>query len=299
MNETPAHTAGTVRILGHEVDVTRATPDVVRFFESYFEAKSGDDVDALMAHFSRESVTYGDATVGWVFRDWKVLYDQFADLLDSWPEAAVAYPTRIIGDFTSAVVFFVDSPEMFGREVRAVGTVDFQGGRAVRWVDHWDGRSLTVAGVEKLRVPVDRFPADFGEQAVGETAAPALLPAVQKLAAALTAGDAAQVASLFDTDVILEDTALHTLVTGQLAVQSFLSRTLPELPYGQGVSVRHVVGGALGGAFEWSSRSAVPLGTTALELGHNGLITRVTSTWDGSLWREEAITEAQLATLPG
>lgn len=165
-------TPRTARIMGRNVDVSKATPDVVRFLASYFEAKSGDDVDALMAHFLPESVTYVDATVGWAFRDWQTLYDKFAELLEAWPAEAVAYPTRIVGDFDSAVVFFTDSPEMFGHELRAAGTVDFRDGRIVRWVDTWDGRSLTVEATEGMRVPEDVYPGEFAEAEVGENASP-------------------------------------------------------------------------------------------------------------------------------
>ncbi|GIF46308.1 hypothetical protein DFJ67_5035 [Asanoa ferruginea] len=282
--------SSTAEILGHDVDVSRASDDLVRFCRSYFEAKSGTDVDVLMAHFARESVTYGDATVGWVFRDWKTLYDQFAELLAAWPAEAVAYPTRIVGDGDSGVVFFTDSPEMFGREVRAIGTVNLRDGKAVRWVDHWDGRSLTVAGVEKLRVPLDQFPGDFGEEAFGE---PSVL---RKLAAALSAGDADRVAALLGPNVVVEDLALHTLVTGRIAAHSFLRRT--TLPYGAGLTVRHTVGNAQGGAFEWASAD-VPRGVTAVELDRQGLATRITSTWDSSLWTEHDLTTAQRATALG
>ncbi|WP_210582739.1 nuclear transport factor 2 family protein [Streptomyces sp. GESEQ-4] len=289
----------TVQVMGHDVDVSRATPWLADFFASYFEAKSGTDVDRLMTHFSRESIVYTDATVGWAFPNWQSLYDLFASLLPTWPESAMAYPTRIVGDDSSAVVFFTDSPELFGRELRAIGTINFRQGKVARWVDHWDGRSLTVKGVADMRVPADQFPTDFGEETVGETAAPALRTVVRKLVAALAAGDAARAASLLDPDVVVEDIALHTQVVGRGRVQEFLGRTLPILPYGHGVTLRHVVGCARGGAFEWVGRAPLLLGVTALELSQDGLISRMTSTWDSALWQETTIGQVQGATILG
>ncbi|MGI5253877.1 nuclear transport factor 2 family protein [Actinacidiphila glaucinigra] len=297
--KTAYRPARTIKVMGHDVDVSRATPWLADFFTSYFEAKSGTDVDRLMEHFSRTSIVYTDATVGWAFPDWQHLYDLFAQLMPTWPDSAMAYPTRIVGDDNSAVVFFTDSPELFGRELRAIGTINFRHGKVVRWVDHWDGRSLTVKGVDDMRVPVDQFPTDFGEKTVGETAAPALRAVVSKLVAALAAGDAAKTAMLLDPDVVLEDMALHTQVIGRGRAEEFLSHTLATLPYGRNVTLRHVVGSAQGGAFEWISRTPLPLGATALELGRNGLITRMTSTWDSALWQDTVIGQVQAATILG
>ncbi|MDN3029678.1 hypothetical protein [Streptomyces sp. S.PB5] len=43
----------------------------------------------------------------------------------------------------------------------------------------------------------------------------------------------------------------------------------------------------------------MPLGATALTLGHNGLITWMASTWDSALWSDEAIGQTQAATILG
>ncbi|MFJ2296982.1 nuclear transport factor 2 family protein [Streptomyces sp. NPDC087894] len=296
-HDTPA--LRTMQVLGHNVDVSLATPWLADFFTSYFEAKSGSDVDRLMEHFSSSSIVYTDATVGWAFPSYKSLYDLFAGLMPTWPESAMAYPTRIIGDDRSAAVFFTDSPELFGRELRCIGTVNFRDGKVVRWVDHWDGRSLTVQGVADMRVPTETFPTDFGEKTVGETASPRLRDVVRHLASALASGDAARLAALLDPDVVVEDMALHTQVVGAGRAQEYFRRMLPTLPYGRGVSVRHVVGSSQGGAFEWISRTPLPLGATALTLGRNGLITWMTSTWDSALWSDTAIGESQAATILG
>jgi hypothetical protein len=44
--------------------------------------------------------------------------------------------------------------------------------------------------------------------------------------------------------------------------------------------LRHVVGGTGGGAFEWTSADGL-VGITAFELDADGLVTRITSVYDG------------------
>lgn len=56
--------------------------------------------------------------------------------MPTWPAWAKSYPTRIIGDATSAVVFFTNTPGLFGpSEMRTIGVVNLQHGKIVRWVD--------------------------------------------------------------------------------------------------------------------------------------------------------------------
>ncbi|WP_406259898.1 hypothetical protein OH779_01475 [Actinacidiphila glaucinigra] len=76
--------------------------------------------------------------------------------MSTWPDSAI-HQTRVVGENDSAVVFFPDSPELFGRELRGLGAIDFRRGMVVRRVDHRDGRSLTVKGVADRRVTVE-FP---------------------------------------------------------------------------------------------------------------------------------------------
>ena len=49
------------------VDVTHASKESAAFFHSFFTAKSRHDVDATMNHFSKSTLTYIDATLGWSF----------------------------------------------------------------------------------------------------------------------------------------------------------------------------------------------------------------------------------------
>ncbi|MEU3985370.1 nuclear transport factor 2 family protein [Streptomyces sp. NPDC026672] len=291
--------ARSVEILGREVDVTHATPDVVRLFASYFEAKTARDVEATMAHFAPH-ITYVDATLGWPWYNWQDLHDLFAGLMPTWPATSASYPTRIVGDASSAVVFFTDTPELFGHEIRPMGAVDFERGRIVRWVDYWDGRAFTLAGIEEQRTPADRFPTDFKEAEAGEKAPRALRSVVRRLVAALDAGDTDRVTDLFHPDAVLEDLALHTVVTGRHSIASFLNSALSSLPYGPNATVRHVLGTGRGGGFEWTNPSApAPRGITSLTLDDTGAITRMTSVWDSSLWTASAIGRAQSATVLG
>jgi ketosteroid isomerase-like protein len=294
---TPVRPRVTATILGREVDVTQATPEVVRLFASYFEAKTARNVDATMAHFAPD-MTYIDATLGWAWYRWQELYDLFAQLMPTWPRTAASYPTRIIGDTTSALVCFTDTPELFGHEIRPLGAVNFRNGKITRWIDYWDGREFTAAGIEQERTPAAQFPTDFKEEAVGETASPVLRATLRRLNDALSAGDTEQALALFHPDAVFEDQALHISVVGRVSLKPFLDAALPLLPYGRGAKVRHVVGSRSGGGYEWTNASnAAPRGITALVLDDAGLITRLTTVWDSSLWSVDMIGAAQAASI--
>ncbi|WP_329139943.1 hypothetical protein OG552_34850 [Streptomyces sp. NBC_01476] len=288
---------GSAVILDHDVDVARATPRVVRLLAGYFRDKTARDADATMAHFARRTA-YVDATLGWPFYTWQDLSDLFHQLMPTWPATARSYPTKILGDADSALVFFTDTPELFGHEIRPMGLVNFKDGRIARWVDYWDGREFTLAGIEAERTPADQFPADFKEGTVGETAAPAIKRVAASVSAAFARGDVAAVARLFTADGVLEDLTTHTKVTGHLALGSYLGRAITRLPYGPGANVRHVVGSSAGGGYEWTNPTGpVPRGAAALELDRAGLITHLTAVWDGSLLPHTALAELQSLTI--
>jgi hypothetical protein len=236
--------------------------------------------------------------LGWAWYSWRELYDLFAQLMPTWPETAASYPTRIVGNSDSALVFFTDTPELFGHEIRPIGAVNFEHGKIVRWIDYWDGRAFTMTDIVKQRTPADQFPTDFGEKGLRVTAPQAIRSAVRALSGALATGVIRDVVSLFHPDARLEDLALHTAVVGRYSIESFLRSALPSLPYGAGATVRHVSGSGQGGGYEWTNRSAqTPRGITALELDNTGLITQMTSVWDSSLWPEGTIARTQSATI--
>jgi hypothetical protein len=88
-----------------------------------------------------------------------------------------------------------------------------------------------------------------------------------------------------------------TLV-GQQAIGGVLDRAAALLPYGPGTSVRHVVGTAQGGAYEWKNPGAVvPNGIIALQLDTQARISGLTTTWDGSLVCDQALTTTLQTTI--
>jgi hypothetical protein len=181
------------------------------------------------------------------------------------------------------MVLFVDSPEMFGNELRIIAPIDFRDGKIVREVDYWDGRHFGTAATEAIRMSPGQFATDFGESTVGEQSSAALQDVAAALSHAFATGDPAAAAALFTTDATFEDLTLHVSVTGRPAIQAFLTRSAGLLPYGLGTSVRHTVGSAQGGGYEWLRRGApVDHGVVALEL-RRSRITRFTTVWDGSM----------------
>jgi len=71
-------------------------------------------------------------------------------------------------------------------------------------------------------------------------------------------------------------------VLGRIEAERYLSRVLPTCPYGLDSRLRHIVGGNGGGGFEWTAdatSNGIP-GITAIEVDDDGVITRVSSTYD-------------------
>jgi hypothetical protein len=210
--------------------------------------------------------------------------------MPTWPDTARSYATRIIGDENSAIVEFTDSPELFGHEIRAIAAVDFRDGLIVREVDYWDGRHFGIDAVNALRTPDAQFPATYGEQYIAERSSPALRRVVDRLCAALAAGDTT---GLFAEDAVFEDLALHAAFAGTLAIAAYVNRAYTRLPYGVGSTVRRTLGSGRGGGYEWIGNGFVGShGIIAIELDAADRITRFTATWDAS-----RLDDAALATL--
>jgi ketosteroid isomerase-like protein len=269
------------------VDVTHATRESAAFFHSFFTAKSRHDVDAAMSHFSTSRLTYADATLGWAFYTHGALRGVWAEYMPKWPATGLSYPTRILGDERSALVAFTDTPELFGSEIRSFAAVDISDGKIVRWVDYWDGRHFGAERAAKLRTPSDKFPTDFKEATVPGNASPRIRAVANKLHAALAGNDATAAAALFSSDAVYEDMTLRTQILGRGAIERYLGRALEKLPAGTGSSLRHVVGGDMGGGFEWQCapayRTTVRGGITAIELDRGGKVSRLTTLWDGAM----------------
>ena len=263
-------------------DTSHATDRVADIFEGFFSAKSLHHAAPMVSFFAPapEPVLYIDAGLGFA-------WPSQASLLAIWsspsfangPPTALSYPLRVIGDRHSALIEFVDTPDLLGNEFRFLASVTFdERGKIVRWIDYWDGRSSLT------RLPIGTFgpyPTDFHDNVVN--ASDRIRHVSRTLQSALQSGNAAAAAQLFTPDAVYEDMALHTRIEGQIQIQRYLARGLSQLPYGVGASIAHVVGSDQGGGYEWfASSSAAPLvrGNTALELDEDGKITRLTAIYD-------------------
>ncbi|MFD5830852.1 hypothetical protein [Lentzea sp. NPDC060358] len=282
-----------MQLLGHDVDVTHASPELVTLLSGYFTAKTGRRVDETMSYFASE-MAYVDATLGWSWHGWAELHAAFGEYMPNWADTAQAYPTAVLGDTGSAVVRFTDTPELFGHEIRGIAAISFTGGKISRWVDYWDGRQFTLDGIAGQRLPAGQFPSDLGEGLGGDSRTAAIQPIAHRVAAALSAAEPAAAVELFSDDVVLEDLSLRTTITGRRAVARYLDRSLPHLPYGAGSKVRHVLGGASGGGFEWISGSGpVPHGIVAVSADGTGVVDRLSAAWDASLLTDDALGRLQ------
>jgi SnoaL-like domain len=259
-------------------DTSHATDHVEDIMEGFFSAKSLHNGTKMMTYWAPDPVLYIDAAAG-------ATWPSRAALTAIWtgpffanaPPNALSYPLRIIGNSRSALVEFVDTPQLFGSELRILASITFNDkGQIVRWIDYWDGRSA-LGGF-----PIGpSYPTDFHDSVVN--ASPVIKNVAQALQTAFAVGDAATATALFTPDAVFEDMALHTRVEGQLQIGRYLTRGLGVLPYGIGATVAHVVGSDDGGGYEWhAALSAAPLkrGNTALELDEHGKISRFTVIYD-------------------
>jgi hypothetical protein len=265
-------------------DTSHATPEAVKLFKAFFTAKSIHSPADLMTHFAPgDSVLYIDASSGNSWPSWDALNEIFTRLMPDMKPAALSYPLRILGDGHSALVYFEDTPELFGRELRILGAVSFDDqGRIIRWMDYWDGRSS-----QRRTAMAPTYPTDFHDDVGNATGR--IANKAETLQAAFSAGDARGAALQFSNDAVFEDMALHTQVLGRLAIERYLSRALGKVPYsGATASVAHVVGGDLGGGYEWHAAQgfAQRRGNTAIELDSQGRISRLTVVYDSGLFTD-------------
>ena len=133
-----------------------------------------------------------------------------------------------------------------------------------------------------MRTPDAEFPRDLKDDQVDTQAAPELVAAATALQHAFAAGDTPAAAELLHNDVVFSDRSMRTYHIGQIETTRYLDRILRDAPYGQASSLRHIVGGATGGGFEWNAgpKHDGLAGITAIELGNNGLVTTITTVYD-------------------
>jgi ketosteroid isomerase-like protein len=261
---------------------TVQAPRLDAVLEEFFQTKTACDVSGTMEFFAPDLAAYIDATLGWEFGSHPAMRAGFEQYMPTWAPPARSYATKILAGAGSALVHMVDTPELFGGELRILAAVDFAGGKIVRWVDYWDSTFYDDALYQKFRTPAGEFPADFKDGRVPARAAPELVTAAAALHQALAAADAPAAAALLHTDVVLADMALRTRLTGRIETARYLECVLGHVPYGLASTLRHVVGGPGGGGFEWTAgpHAGQLAGITALELDGAGLITAVTSVYD-------------------
>jgi ketosteroid isomerase-like protein len=261
---------------------TAATSQLPEVFERYFETKTARDAGGTMAFFAPDMVCYIDATLGWEFDSHAALKAAMEQGMPAWAPEARSYASKILAGEGSALVHMVDTPEMFGGELRILAAIDFADGKIVRWVDYWDSTTYDIDLYRQYRTPVDKFPADLGDTRVENRAHPALTKAATALHQGLAAADPSAAAAAMHADVVLADMALRTQVIGRIEATRYLERVLGQVPYGHASTLRHVVGGPGGGGFEWTAGPGAEhlTGITALELDTDGLITAITSVYD-------------------
>ncbi|EUC18695.1 nuclear transport factor 2 family protein [Paraburkholderia hospita] len=280
-------------------DTSAATAGAAAFFSGYFAARSQHSVDGIMARFSDPRATFYDATVGWGFDNFAALKAIFAQIVPTWGVGGLSYPTRILGDETSAIVALTDTKELFGAEIRTLSAVDMKNGKIVRWVDYWDSRTIPASIDASLRLPPAQFATDFKESQVGESASVLMKSTANALQQALAAGDAQSAGALFSYDAVFEDMTLRTQVSGKAAITRYLARVIVQAPYGVGSPSipRHVLGSDKGGGYEWraSQLSGGKNGIFALNLDASGAITRLTTVYDGRVVQSAVL--QSLATL--
>ena len=116
-------------------DVSHATPALVEFLRHYFQTKSRHDADAFVKVFDTARITYIDTVLG-LHLSAVNFEGTTRSIMASWPADAKSYPLRIIGDADSAVMFFEDTPTMFGTKLRGIAALDMEDGKVVRQVDY-------------------------------------------------------------------------------------------------------------------------------------------------------------------
>lgn len=271
-----------------KLDATHATRGLAELATAILRDKTIDPGDAFLAHYDREA-HHSDVVLGFK-HDFEAIQVTLGPFTARWPDSARAYPTRVLGDTDSAVLFVVDEAPLFGAEVRLVIAMNFRDGKILRQVDYSDGRHFGADAIVKFAESIPgsfritgKVP-DLGEKAAGEKADRRMRTVATALSAAFSGGDFVGAAAMFAPDAVLEDLTLHAQIVGRKAITVFLESSLPLLPYGAGTRVRHILGSGRGGGYEWiADGGTVPNGIVALELGEDGLITRLTTIWDGSL----------------
>ncbi|KAI1757575.1 hypothetical protein F4782DRAFT_479138 [Xylaria castorea] len=269
-------------------DTSHASQQLVQLLTGYYTAKSLYRADEWADFFDPSLAVYADTTLGLVYSQ-PGLNNFLEYLVQSWHANGTSYPLKIIGDTDGAVVISVDTPQLFGNEIRAISSLDFKDGRVLRQVDHWDGRRNAASDG---RVPDDQYPEDFAYELSLNKTNCLLGSVVHEFHAAVSAANTGLAIGLLSYDAIMEDFSLRTRIEGRIAIGRYFDRALKSMPYGAGSSLHHMVGSAQGGGYEWVDNSTTRrTGITAVELNSDGLITQITTVWDTLKMTEQRMQE--------
>ena len=264
------------------VDVRHANEEAADLFKRFFATKSRLDCNAIMEFISRDLSVYTDVTLGWELNGYDALKEVWAKYMPTWGEGR-SYPTRILGEVNggsgSVMLEFTDTPELFGCDLRVSAAVDVINGKITRWADYWDSAAYDSKDLDALKQPRADPPLSLS---VGPAATSARIrDVVSKFVEMVSAGNTAGAATLFSYDGVFEDRSLNTKIVGLPAISRYLARVNHTSPFGRGLLLGHVVGGDVGGGFEWASpSSSVKAGATSLSINAEGQITRANIVYD-------------------
>jgi hypothetical protein len=262
-------------------------PDAARFHRwagAYFAAKSGHDLEALVGSFD-PGIAYEDAVLCRRTTGADRMRATYAAIFAAVPDSAGSTLTWAAGSEAGGAVQFVNDAALFGAPMHVVAVIELDRGRVIRQRDYWDGRALPAPTRARLRAAYPAHMPPAGLAAVQRSPrSPALGEAAREYRAALESGSG--IARLLAADAVLEDAARGVRVVTGDAVAAHLARWSTALPYGRGARETNVVGGAGGGAWEWTASppfaESVGSGVTAVRLAPDGRIAELVVGWDTS-----------------
>jgi hypothetical protein len=265
------------------IDARHANAEAAEFFAHFFTAKNAHNVDTTMSFISAELSMYVDATLGWELNGCDAAREIGAQNISSW-RTARSYPTCILGDIRdgngSVMLAFTETAERAGGERRILGAIDIRHGTIFRWASYWDSASVNgrlYAGLKRSAPPIPH-----ALRAIEAIASRRIREVSGRLVDLLSRGEAGGASELFSEDAVYEDQSLNTKITGKAAIARYFSRVGGTSPLGRRATLGHVVGGDLGGGFEWAAPQSSPVatGASALRLDTAGRIVHATIVYD-------------------
>jgi hypothetical protein len=249
----------------------------------FLAAKSGGDLEGALVCVSPDAPVFADVTLGWELTGRESLRDAWGRHIPSWgpgPFSLECVLGEIRSGWGSVMLLMTSTLPAFRAHMKVTSSVDVRNGKITRWVDYWDGVSLDSDLYNRLRsIRLGRPHAIRSEtscsgRAIREIAA--------RLVDLLSRGDAQASSELFAIDGSYEECGLGSKLRGRAVIARYLERVVGAIPLGRKSRLGHVVGGQLGGGFEWvaSADSPVSTGATALRLNTDGLIAAASVVYD-------------------